>query len=329
MRLRITLSLLVAVLVVTLVAGPAAHASTVSVANKTFTAHDGDTQLRSVLTYKAAAGEQNDLTFRSLTANSSDEAPFEVSDPGAVIQPGSGCTRVGANTHLVRCTASALSCPECDVDLWTQGLRVSLRDGADRLRATEANANENVLDGGPGPDEIHGTGSDDTIVEGDTSGGPAGDNIDGGGGVDAVSYAGRRGGVRVDLGAGTGGAGGKEDVIARVSDVIGSRGNDVLTGDGRRNILSGGRGKDRINGKAGNDRIDGGASADKLRGGDGRDRIVGGSGRDSLSGGTGRDALLSRDRSRDRVDGGSGRDSCRADRRDRVRRVERLRRSRR
>src|SRR5215211_783947 len=324
MRPRTTLSLAVAAFALTVAAAPAARASTVSVRNGTFTGSDGDTRLRSVLSYKASPGEENELTLTTLNATSSNEAPFLVSDPGAPIQPGSGCTPV--NTHVARCTASAASFPKCDVDVWSIGARVRLGDKADNLRATDANLDDNRFDGGPGADFIRGSGSYDTIVVDDAGGAPATDTVDGGGGGDAVSYARRRGAVRVNLSAATGGAGGKEDVLANIADVTGGRGNDVLIGNAFRNVLRGGRGKDRINGKARNDRIDGGSNADKLKGGAGRDWIRGGSGRDSLSGGSGRDKLFSRDRSRDRVDGGGGRDRCRADKRDLVSRVETVRR---
>jgi len=123
-----------------------------------------------------------------------------------------------------------------------------------------------------------------------------------------VSYAGRSNGVRVIIPAGTGGAAGREDLIANVEGAIGGRGNDVLKGGRGNDILSGASGRDT------------------LRGGAGSDRLTGGRGRDSLTGGSGPDKLFSRDRSPDRVDGGSGRDSGTADRQDRLKSVERLRR---
>lgn len=90
--------------------------------------------------------------------------------------------------------------------------------------------------------------------------------------------------------------------------------------------LFGGRGTDDLSGGHGNDRLSGGPGADTLAGDSGRDRLTGGTGRDELSGGRGRDTLYSRDRSRDRVNGGSGRDRAKADKRDRVKSVEKLRR---
>jgi Ca2+-binding RTX toxin-like protein len=311
-----TLSLLGVVLVIGLVGGPAAQAATVSVVNKTTTERSGYQRLRSVVTYTAAAGERNDLTLTAgpQELGPSDEATFEVRDPGATIQPRSGCTRVDAN-HA-RCNLNKTrSCRECDVDVWALGARVFLGDQADRFRAVVEGGGRvpspNLLDGGPGADVIQGVADAfDTIVEGDIRGAPARDQIDGGGGgtADVVSYAGRSRGVRVDIGAGTGGAGGKEDVFKNVTGATGGRGNDVLIGNSAANVLLGGSGNDRLVGIRGND------------------RLTGGSGRDALSGGAGRDALFSRDRARDRVNGGSGRDSGRADRRDRVSSVEKLRR---
>jgi Ca2+-binding RTX toxin-like protein len=297
MRAGTTLSMVGALLVVGLVAGAPAQAATVSVVNKTTTERSGEQRLRSFVTYTAAPRERNDLTLTALAQGEFgpfDEASFDVLDPGATIQPKSGCSRVDA--HHARCALNTRSCSQCDADVWKRGARVFLGDQPDRLRtAVEAGAGAlsfegNLFDGGPGADVIQGTADDDTIVEGDTKGGPARDQIDGGGGPDVVSYAGRRRGVRVDLGAGTGGAGGKEDVIANVEGATGGRGNDVLIGNSGANILLGGGGKDTLRGRGGRDR------------------------------------LLSRDRSRDRVDGGSGRDSGRVDKRDRVKSVEKLQR---
>ena len=107
----------------------------------------------------------------------------------------------------------------------------------------------------------------------------------------------------------------------------GTRRADVICGLGGNDVIRGRGGNDVIRGAAGNDRIYGNNGHDLLYGQSGNDRVVGGRGRDRLYGNHGNDLLLSRDRGRrDRLFGGRGRDRARADRADRVRSVERVRR---
>ena len=96
-------------------------------------------------------------------------------------------------------------------------------------------------------------------------------------------------------------------------------GNDVLSGSDGRDTLEGGSGRDRVRGGAGNDELRGGKDRDSLDGGAGRNRIYGGSGDDRIT-------AVAGPRHRPRgLRRGPG-DSLRADRRDRVRRCERVRR---
>ena len=71
-----------------------------------------------------------------------------------------------------------------------------------------------------------------------------------GGGVDTVSYSDSEAGVTVSVnGKGTGGdAAG--DTLSGISNLVGTRYNDSLTGDGNANSLSGGSGNDFLNGGA-------------------------------------------------------------------------------
>jgi Ca2+-binding RTX toxin-like protein len=163
----------------------------------------------------------------------------------------------------------------------------------------------------------------------DVEGGRAGDSLRGDARVNVLSDgadAGRRPGDKDRL-SGRGG----DDLLVSTAGrdrLDGGTGGDELSCAGRRKghscRLSGGAGNDLLEGGRGNDRLSGGSGKDSLSGGRGKDRLVGGSGRDKLNGGSGRDKLFSRDHSRDRVNGGSGRDSGKADRRDRVKSVERL-----
>lgn len=81
------------------------------------------------------------------------------------------------------------------------------------------------------------------------------------------------------------------DVIAHFRHVIGSSGNDTLTGDVYDNTLDGSEGDDRIDGGQGNDTLNGGSGVDILLGGAGDDSLSGGTGNDTLIGGAGADVL--------------------------------------
>ncbi|NHH87270.1 Leukotoxin [Cobetia sp. MB87] len=92
--------------------------------------------------------------------------------------------------------------------------------------------------------------------------------------------------------------------VDKLSVLIGTSGNDTLTGDGDgpfyadyligqggNDILSGGVGSDRLEGGSGNDTLRGGTGNDILSGGEGDDLLVGGSGNDILTGGDGADTF--------------------------------------
>ncbi|WP_316977296.1 tandem-95 repeat protein [Shumkonia mesophila] len=81
--------------------------------------------------------------------------------------------------------------------------------------------------------------------------------------------------------------------------VVGTEGDDVLTG---------GVGDDVLDGEGGDDRLDGGAGHDDLFGGTGDDVLLGGLGNDVLLGGLG-DDLLEGGAGDDSLDGGSGDDT--------------------
>jgi Ca2+-binding RTX toxin-like protein len=150
---------------------------------------------------------------------------------------------------------------------------------------------------------------------------------DGGRGVDFldVSASGRR--VGVDLQQMQASDGNISDLVS-IEGVIGGAGDDVITGNGKKNKLQGndgndevdgGGGKDRIFGNDGNDNLKGGGGNDKIfagdgddnaRGGQGNDLIDGGRGNDNLSGEAGNDELLGGAGS-DFIEGGDGEDTLR------------------
>ena len=132
-------------------------------------------------------------------------------------------------------------------------------------------------------------------------------------------------------GAGDGpGGGGAGDVAAGGSagsagDVAGDCEN-VLRGSMVADRLRGTAGSDRIHGRGGDDRITGSGGEDCLGGGRGEDRITAGPGEDVVRAGGGADRVNAADGKRDVIRCGSGRDRVRADREDRMRGCELVRR---
>jgi RTX calcium-binding nonapeptide repeat (4 copies) len=170
-------------------------------------------------------------------------------------------------------------------------------------------------------------------------------DVHGGDGQDVLQHSFSRmtGGDGDDVLVGLQGAGGGGDDVLMVQSGAGDSGADVLTcfprdhwchldGGSGDDLLTGGTGLDRLFGRSGADVLRGGADFDTLRGGPGGDRLAGGAGGDHLHGDAGADRLVSReDRSAgerlvlDRVDcGTSRRDRAVADRRDDVKRCERV-----
>ena len=129
--------------------------------------------------------------------------------------------------------------------------------------------NANVIYGYAGSDHIEGGGGNDVIYSG---GGK--DYIDGGTGIDTLSYADSWSKVVVNLVTGTGQGGTSAyDTILNIENLVGSKFDDILTGDAGNNTLNGGAGKDILHGGAGADLLIGGKGADVLDGGAGVDTV--------------------------------------------------------
>jgi Ca2+-binding RTX toxin-like protein len=110
----------------------------------------------------------------------------------------------------------------------------------------------------------------------------------------------------------------------------GLAGADCISGSAGNDVLSGGNGADTVSGGPGSDRITGGAGNDKLSGGSGNDTITAGPGSNKVSGGAGNDRINVRNHRRDVVNCGKGKkDRVIADKRDKLRGCEIVRRSRR
>ncbi|NEQ95815.1 MAG: DUF4347 domain-containing protein [Cyanothece sp. SIO2G6] len=101
-----------------------------------------------------------------------------------------------------------------------------------------------------------------------------------------------------------------DDILSGFSDLDlldGFRGNDIISGGSQVDRLIGGPGHDIINGGTNEDRIVGNDGRDFLNGGGGNDRMFGNNGNDVMNGGTGNDRIRGGN-GRDRIDGGDGND---------------------
>jgi len=131
---------------------------------------------------------------------------------------------------------------------------------------------ENLV-GGLGADIFVGDANDNLFT-----GGPGRDTLDGGAGSDTASYAEKTGAVIVTLSGATNAlvtVGGRiEDTLRNIENVLGGKGNDVLTGDELANSLRGGSGADTLSGGLAVDTLAGGLGRDLLTGGEGGDVFV-------------------------------------------------------
>ena len=231
---------LVLVLLALLFAGPA-HAGTIAqYSERTY----------EYMVFTAAPGEQNHVTIEQVRDG------VRVTDTAAL--PG-GCPAVGP--HSVLCPNEPIDVIAGDGDDTVSGDEaMTLADGGE---GNDVLSGGHTLVGGPGDDRFLGAPGNQRIVPG-----PGRNVIDGGPGEDAVSYK-DRAGVRVDLAAHTGPDG---DTVRNVEDVEGTRGADVLLGDGHANDLDGEGGNDRVEGRGGADVLRGNGP---VRGGAGNDQIIG------------------------------------------------------
>lgn len=95
---------------------------------------------------------------------------------------------------------------------------------------------------------------------------------------------------------------------SKLNQVVGTTGNDLLTGTGGKDVICGLDGDDVLNGRGGKDTLLGGSGNDTLNGGNGKDKLFGETGNDTLNGGNGKDALNGGPEADD-CNGGRGRDT--------------------
>ena len=122
----------------------------------------------------------------------------------------------------------------------------------------------NRLDGGAGNDTLSGGAGNDTLI-----GGAGLDSFDGGADIDTVDFRHSSQAVTIDLAMGRAifPVDDPDDdpvieTITNVENVIGSTGNNMITGDSKANRLDGDAGDDTITGGGGNDTLNGGRDSD-------------------------------------------------------------------
>lgn len=218
------------------------------------------------LTYDAAPGEANRLTV------SSSGGTLTVTDTGATVTAGAGCTFV---------SATKATCPAAGV----AAMAISTGDMNDTA-SVSATQVPTTFDDGPGNDTMTGGGAPDTFISGTGS-----DTFHGGAGNDVVDYSSRTAPVTVSLDnvANDGEAGENDNVGTDVQVVIGGAGNDRITGSSGSDSLYGGPGNDTLRGGSGSDRLFGEAGDDSLSGDGSGDTLDGGTGADTIAGGSGSD----------------------------------------
>ena len=171
--------------------------------------------------------------------------------------------------------------------------------GNDNLHGTEG---PDTLYGEDGNDYLWGHGDRDQLLGGSGNdhliGGSGADVLNGGSGTDFAEYTTSPAAITADLQTGEMHGGDAEgDILISMENLLGSRFNDMLTGDNQRNALWGNEGNDIVYGLGGDDYMQDCYSTqdsgdDTYYGGAGDDHIVGMSGSDRLYGGPGNDTFV-------------------------------------
>ena len=247
------------------------------------------------LHYRADPGEANAVVVAPVTG----AAATRVTDTGAVVTAGAGCTSI-TRTEVV-CSGHT-------------SVQLDLGDGDDRATNEACTAGlgcpffvaigdegGDLLIGGGEHDELFGGAGIDVLEGGEghdlLAGATGADVFLGGDGVDTVTYGGRPSAVVANLdGIANDGETGEGDLIAPdVENLVGGFGNDHLVGNRRANELIGSKGDDVLESFGANDALWGDAAEceypdhgpryvgrDILRAGDGSDSVHGCAGHDSI-----------------------------------------------
>jgi Ca2+-binding RTX toxin-like protein len=166
---------------------------------------------------------------------------------------------------------------------------------------------DDSLSGGAGNDSLYGGKGNDSLI-----GGSGNDLLDGGSGTDFAFFTGNFADYSISYDSAADKYIIKDNVAGRDGSdtlsgieyfefadlnklasitIVGTAGNDLITGGSEPNELVGNAGDDTLIGGAGNDSLYGGAGNDSLSGGDGSDWITPGQGNDFVDGGAGSDYI--------------------------------------
>jgi hypothetical protein len=299
----------------------AASAATVSVEEVTGNVN------QATLRYAAAPSEANQVTVAlGQPTTTAGIVTLEVTDKGAPLQAGAGCTGGGlpgltalCRIHAPRAGETAYCGRDCQTSVpgtgWRDTIAVDLGDGNDSFdgsgltgQGTES-WSEDVL-GGAGADTISTGGGEDTITPGPgddvVHSGLAEDRVvadpiaDGNDLLDlgtdafnAVDYSART--EPLHLADGILGGASEEDRLQGANVIIGGSGNDSFVSSGPSEWLRGGPGDDTLVGSQFKDFIYGGPGNDTIRGEGGEDFLYGGEGNDTVEGGAGNDLIEERE----------------------------------
>ena len=166
---------------------------------------------------------------------------------------------------------------------------VNCLDGNDRVVTTSLFNKPLTLNGGAGNDNLQGGRRTDVLNGGDGddlfNGAGSADVFNGGAGTDCADYANTAISVNVSLDdvANDGRPGEGDNVRSDVENIVGSYGNDTLTGSAAANYIQGAGGTDTIYGLGGPDTLDGGiGGSGPASRNNGNDVIWGGDGNDTL-----------------------------------------------
>ena len=289
-RCRIAVAVLA--FAVVLFGAPAARAASVYVESGQLQIFDGIPGAANVITIDPVAGEPTKVSVR---------------DAGAPMTGLEGCT---GDSSLVTCTVTSAA-PNIQIVVYTFDGNDHVTVNVDMRADIFGGAGNDVLQGGPGVNQVYGEAGDDTLRGGGGDevamrGGPGADDVDGEDGSDVIidddeagtgdEAAADGGDVYVDTGTvGTdfmtyGGPLWEDGVRITVADEPGNDGENAgLEGD------SVGSGFEYLQGTYGDDVIEGGAANETINGSGGDDDLTGGGGVDRVEGNRGTDVLRMQD----------------------------------
>ena len=280
------------------------------------------------LRFTAAAGEDNAVVVRTVTAEHGTHLILSVTDSGAPITAAGPHCSVNVDGITAWCDVPQPRGPEYILgpfksatpvpgSHWVGLMTIDLGDGRnsfedarfgaadDTLFAATVTAGagddrivtgggEDLIDPGAGADFVQTNAGPDRVVATSAPDGPdvyelGLDHYPAGVGADAVDYSARS--APVEWEARSGLVAGEGDRLTGVANFFGGSGDDVLRGNEREDFLVGGPGNDLLVGGGNWDVLEGGDGSDELRGGGDPDTLRAGAGDDTAYGGSDHDVV--------------------------------------